>query len=102
MYLTPEAVRELFSQTAGVSGVGSRIAFSYIPAGLDGQLDAGRWTRLMQWLQKVIGEPWIWSIHPEKLGIFLKETGWTITPELTGVSGLQGVEYYAVAQSQLT
>ena len=31
MYLLPEAVRDLFCQCAEISGVGSRIAFSYIP-----------------------------------------------------------------------
>ena len=37
MYLPPEAVRDLFRQCALISGVGSRIAFSYIPAGADGR-----------------------------------------------------------------
>lgn len=58
MYLPPEAVRELFCQCAKMSGVGSRIAFTYIPTGTDGRPDAGQWTGLMLWLQKMIGEPW--------------------------------------------
>jgi methyltransferase (TIGR00027 family) len=58
MYLPPEAVRDLFCQCAVIAGIGSRIAFSYIPTGADGRPDAGQWTGLMLWLQKVVGEPW--------------------------------------------
>jgi methyltransferase (TIGR00027 family) len=97
MYLSPEAVRDLFCQCAAIAGIGSRIVFSYIPSGADGRLDAGRWTGLMLWLQKVSGEPWIWSIQPEKLGSFLKETGWTYSRELSGESVRRGVEFFSVA-----
>lgn len=97
MYLSCEAVRDLFCQCAAITDVGSRIAFSYIPAGADGRPDAGRWTGLMLWLQKVIGEPWIWSIGPEDLGPFLEDSGWTNTPELAGTTCKHGVEFYAVA-----
>ena len=97
MYLLPEAVGELFCQCAAVAGVGSRIAFSYIPTGLDGRPDAGRWTGLMLWLQKVVGEPWTWSIRPEELGLFLEESGWTNALALVGTTRKRGVEFYAVA-----
>ena len=97
MYLPPEAVRGLFCQCAVVAGVGTRIAFSYIPSGADGRPDAGRWTGLMLWLQKVVGEPWIWSIRPEELGPFLEKTGWTNAPALAGTTRKHGVEFYAVA-----
>ena len=97
MYLPPEAVRKLFCQCRVVAGVGSRIAFSYIPSGADGRPDAGRWTGLMLWLQKVAGEPWIWSIHPEELGRFLDKTGWTNVPEMVRTPLKHGVEFYAVA-----
>jgi methyltransferase (TIGR00027 family) len=97
MYLSSEAVRDLFSQSAAVAGVGSRIVFSYIPTGVDGRPDAGRWTGLMLWLQKVAGEPWTWSIRPEELGVFLEETGWKIALEQVETTRKHGVEYYAVA-----
>ena len=97
MYLPPEAVRDLFCQCAVIVGIGSRIAFTYIPTGADGRPDAGRWTGLMLWLMKVNGEPWIWSIRPEKLGSFLKETGWTSSRELVGESDRHGVEFFSVA-----
>ena len=97
MYLEPEAVRDLFCQCAAVVGVGSRIAFSYIPTGEDGRPDAGRWTGLMRWILKANGEPWLWSIGPEELPQFLEEAGWTSAPELVGAIGLRGVEFYAVA-----
>ena len=97
MYLPPEAVEDLFCQCAAVSGEGSRIAFSYIPSGADGRPDAGRWTGLMLWLQKVAGEPWIWSIRPEELNQFLKKTGWPNVPSVTGTTRKYGVEFYALA-----
>ena len=97
MYLPPQAVRDLFCQCAVIAGVGSRIAFTYIPTGADGRPDAGRWTGLMLWLQKVIGEPWLWSIRPEEIGLFLEESGWTNTPALAGLTDKQGVEFYGVA-----
>ena len=97
LYLFPEAVRDLFCQCAAFVGIGSRIAFSYIPTGADGLPDAGRWTGLMLWLQKFVGEPWTWSIRPEELGLFLEVTGWTISLEQEGTDRKHGVEFYAVA-----
>jgi methyltransferase (TIGR00027 family) len=97
MYLPPEAVRDLFCQCAVIAGLGSRIAFTYIPTGADGRPDVGRWTGLMLWLQKVAGEPWTWSIRPEELGLFLEETGWTIALEPVEATRKHGVEFYAVA-----
>ncbi|MDM8540058.1 SAM-dependent methyltransferase [Desulfococcaceae bacterium HSG9] len=97
MYLLPEAVRELFCQCNAISGSGSRIAFSYIPAGTDGRPDAGRWTGLMLWLQEVSGEPWTSSIRPEELDLFLEESGWVNTAALAGPLRKYGVEFYAAA-----
>ena len=97
MYLSPEAVRDLFCQCADVSGGNSRIAFSYIPAGGDGRPDAGRWTGLMLWLQKAGGEPWEWSIRPEELGRFLEETGWKNAPAHAGEARKHGIEFFAAA-----
>ena len=97
MYLPAEAVRDLFRQCAAVVGDGSRIAFTYFPADGNGQLDVGRWSGLMLWLQKLIGEPWLWSIRPEELGLFLRELGWTDDPAQAGSTVKHGVEFYAVA-----
>ena len=102
MYLRPEAVRDLFCQCAAFVGGGSRIAFSYIPAGADGRPDAGRWTGLMLYLQKVAGEPWEWSIRPEELGQFLEETGWTIAHAEAEGARKHGVEFYAVVTKSLS
>lgn len=100
MYLSPEAVSSLFCQCAALVGSGSRFAFSYFARGADGRPDAGRWTGLMLWLQKAVGEPWIWSIRPEELGSFLERASWRIAPELVELSGLRGVEFYAVATNR--
>ena len=97
MYLTPEAVRDLFNQCAALAGDGSRIAFSYIPTGSDGRPDAGRWSGLILWLQKAAGEPWTWSIRPGELGKYLRESGWTDAAEPGEKARRYGVEFYAVA-----
>ena len=90
-------LRDLLCQCAVVAGVGSRVVFSYISTGADGRPDAGRWTGLMLWLQKVSGEPWLWSVRPHELGLFLEESGWTNTLELAGCADKHGVEFYGVA-----
>jgi len=97
MYLAPEAVRDLFSQCAAVTASGSRMAFSYIPAGADGRPDVGAWTGLMLWLQKVSGEPWLWSIRPEELAPFLAQTGWRDVPESDETAAKHGVEHFVAA-----
>jgi O-methyltransferase involved in polyketide biosynthesis len=93
----PEAVFKLFCQCAELVGHGSRIAFSYIPTGSDGRPDAGRWTGLMLWLQKAVGEPWLWSVRPNELDAYLHDVGWQNAPELAKAPGRYGVELYAVA-----
>jgi methyltransferase (TIGR00027 family) len=97
MYLSPQAVTDLFRQCAVIGGAGSRIVFSYIPARANGRPYVGRWTDLMLWLLKLFGEPWRWSIQPEKLGDFLKETGWIYAPEHVGEQDRYGVEIICVA-----
>ena len=97
MYLPAEAVQGLFRQCGESVGVGSRLAFSYIPSGEDGRLDVGRWSGLMLWLQKKVGEPWLWSIRPKALAPFLEANGWRQAKELIKGSDQYGVEYFAVA-----
>ncbi|MCI5137390.1 MAG: hypothetical protein D3922_03005 [Candidatus Electrothrix sp. AR1] len=97
MYLPTEAVQSLFTQCAEIVGQGSRIAFSYIPSGEDGRPSVGRWTGLILWLQRLVGEPWLWSIHPEKFSSFLGQHGWREAPELIKGSDRHGVEFFAVA-----
>jgi len=97
MYLPPEAVRDLLGQCAAVTGTGSRMVFSYICNGADDRIDVGRWTGLVLCILKVSGEPWLWSIRLEELGLFLDEKGWTNTPDLAVSSGEHGVELLAVA-----
>ena len=97
MYLPPPAPRELFDRCATVTGPGSRIVFTYLGTGADGRPDAGRWTGLVLWILKVSGEPWLWSIQPDELGGFLKESGWRNAPELVGTINRYGVEFFGVA-----
>jgi methyltransferase (TIGR00027 family) len=97
MYLQPEEVLALLGQCMETTGIGSRIAFTYIGTRADGRPDAGPWTKLVLWILKLSGEPWLWSIRPEELGLFLEESGWTNGPELVGVTSKHGVEFFAVA-----
>jgi methyltransferase (TIGR00027 family) len=97
MYLPPDAVQSMFCQCAMITGADSRIAFSYIPTGADGRPDTGKWTGLMLWLQKAVGEPWLWSIFPEELASFLESTGWTCASELAGNIEKHGVEFFVSA-----
>jgi len=96
-YLAPAAVRDLFMQCGAVTGASSRMVFTYVGTGDDGRPDVGRWTGLTLWLLKASGEPWLWSVRPEKLPQFLAEAGWTHAPQLMGTSGACGVEHHAVA-----
>jgi O-methyltransferase involved in polyketide biosynthesis len=97
MYLPPDAVQDLLGQCAAVTGTGSRMAFTYICTGADGRPDAGPWTGLVLWILRFSGEPWLWSIRPEELGLFLEESGWTNAPEMVGTADMHGVEFYVVA-----
>ena len=100
MYLSEEAVQDVFHQCAISTGADSKIAFTYIGMGADNLPDAGRWTKLFLWSLKAVGEPWLWSIRPENIDSFLKETGWTNSSELVGKSNKYGVEFFAVATTQ--
>ena len=97
MYLPPNAVGALLAQSAAICGAGSRIAFTYIGTRSDGRPDAGPWTRLVLWILRISGEPWLWSIRACELGLFLTEHNWTIAPNLDGSSGRHGVEFFGVA-----
>jgi methyltransferase (TIGR00027 family) len=97
MYLGEEAVTELFGQCLAGVGAESRIAFTYIPKDVNGRLDAGPRTGLMLWLQKVTGEPWLWSIQPGHIRLFLHGIGWNIEPYADGETGRHGLEFFAVA-----
>ena len=99
MYLPPEAVGAVFVQCADITGAGSRIAFTYIGTRADGRPDAGPWTRLVLWILKVGGEPWLWSIRPEELGPFLNGNSWGIDPNLEVSSRRCGVEFFGVASA---
>ena len=95
MYLSPESVGMLFDQCAAICGVGSRIVFTFVGTRSDGRPDAGPWTRLVLWLLKISGEPWLWSIRPEELERFVTDHGWTVAP--TAPSVRHGIEYFGVA-----
>ena len=97
MYLSPEAVRALFEQCALVTNIGSRFVFTYIGRHMNGRPDAGPWTWLVLWLLKLSGEPWLWSIQSEFLGLFLKETPWTMVLDQVELSDRRGIEFFGVA-----
>jgi methyltransferase (TIGR00027 family) len=96
MYLPHDAVHDMFCQCAAITGAGSRACFSYIPMSADGRPYVGRFTGLMLWLMKVVGEPLLWSIKPEQLGAFLEGSGWKDVTKMAGVTGKYGVEFFCV------
>lgn len=53
---------------------------------------AGLRTAWVLWLLAAGGEPWLWSLRPERLGRFLGATGWTNALERVGVAGQHGAE----------
>lgn len=95
MYLLPDAVKEMFRQCAALTGTGSRIAFTYLPAGAGGRPDVGQWPGLMLWLQNALGEPWLWGIGPADLAAFLAPRGWA--PTRDAPHGRYGVEFFCAA-----
>ena len=97
MYLPPDAVATLFKQCAAVTGPGSRIAFTYIGQDSHGRPDVGPWTSLFLWILEVMGEPWLWTIHPNQLGPFLTANHWSIACEPLEFSDRSGIECYGVA-----
>ena len=98
MYLSPDAVSDLFKQCGAVTGNNSRFAFSYIPLGRNGKPDVGSWSGLMLWLQSISGEPWLWSIRPEDMETFLQRTGWLVDQDQDYAHRKWGVEYFTVAR----
>jgi len=97
MYLPAAAVEDLFKQCAAISGEGSLIAFTYIGQHGDGRPDAGPWTDLILSILKANSEPWLWSIRPEELVLFLEKTDWMIAPDHKASPEKYGVEFVCVA-----
>ena len=97
MYLPEASVEGLFRQLRAASGPDSRVAFSFIPAGGDGRLDAGRLTGFLLRLQRLIGEPWLWSIRPRDLAAFLESVGWSLDTDATDLATRHGLELFAAA-----
>lgn len=97
-YLTPSAVKELFSQCNIVTGEGSKIAFTYTGKGENGKPYAGPHTKLVMWILKITGEPWLWSATKYELKKLLTETGWKYTEVDNKYKNRSGIEFYAIAQ----
>lgn len=98
MYLPPIAVGSLLEQSATVTGMGSRFAFTYIGMLPNGTPDAGPWTWLLLWMLKVSGEPWLWCISSRDLPAFIEKHGWMVN-ESEGVSKQCGIEFHGCAVS---
>ena len=97
MYLQENAVKNLFNQCTSITGNNSRIAFTYLPANKNNQLNVGRWTWLTTRMHRWQGEPWLWSIQPKMLNHFLQEIDWKLIPEDQIGDTKAGIEHYGVA-----
>lgn len=97
MYLTPDAVGGLFEQCAAVCGSGSRVVFTYVGTRPNGRHDAGPWSWLVLWLLRVSGEPWLWSIEPDDLNLFLRQHQWKAESNFVRTTNKHGVEFFGLA-----
>ncbi|VFQ47086.1 class I SAM-dependent methyltransferase [Desulfoluna butyratoxydans] len=100
MYLPEKAVKALFTQCHDITGPESRMVFTYIGTGAGGRPDVGWLSGLLLWTMALAGEPWLWSLPPERLGAFLADTGWEASPCTPESPSGHGVEFYAVADKQ--
>ncbi|MFT4979406.1 MAG: methyltransferase (TIGR00027 family) [Myxococcota bacterium] len=73
MYLEPPAVRALLEAAHRACGPGSRLVFSWLPAGDGGRDGLGHTLRASL---AVVGEPVRWRITRPELDVLLGETGW--------------------------
>ena len=96
-YLPLKSVKDLFKQCSSNSGKESRVAFTYVGKDPNGKTHAGPNSRLMLWLLKMGGEPWLWATNLTELNELLIEQGWQYSPELTGNKIKRGIEYFACA-----
>ncbi len=97
-YLEPSAVKELFNQCYKVTGEESKIALTYTGKGENGKPYAGPHTKLVMWLMKITGEPWLWSATKDELKNLLNETGWRYSEVDNIYKNNTGMEYYAIAR----
>jgi methyltransferase (TIGR00027 family) len=97
MYLPSNAVGDLFEQCAAISGIGSRIVFTYVGSRANGSPDAGPWSWLVLWILKSSGEPLLWSTRPDDLGVFLKQHHWKAVINLAPSPGRRGIEFFGLA-----
>lgn len=97
-YLPPKAVKELFKQCSSNSGDESRVVFTYVCKGPNGKPNAGPNSRLILWLLKMGGEPWLWATNLAELNELLITNGWQYSPKLTGDKTKRGIEYFACAE----
>ncbi len=97
-YLAPSAVKELFNQCNKVTGKESKIAFTYTGKGDNGEPYAGPHTKLVMWILKLTGEPWLWSATKYELKNLLNETGWKYSDTDDIYKNKTGIEFYAIAQ----
>jgi methyltransferase (TIGR00027 family) len=96
-YLAPSAVKELFIQCNDITGEGSKIAFTYTGKGKNGRPYAGPHTKLVMWILKITGEPWLWSATKYELKNLLNETGWKHSESDNIYQNKSGIEFYAAA-----
>jgi methyltransferase (TIGR00027 family) len=96
MYLHPKDVRLTFERAARCVGGDSRFVFTYARMGANGQPDMGPYTRLNQFLLKILGEPWLWSVEKDGLDNFLSGTNWREQKTDNQILVI-GMEDYAVA-----
>lgn len=85
MYFTEIEVATLFAFVREQSGAGSRLAFTFMERRADGRIGFRESSRLVDLWLRVKGEPFKWSLEPDRVPEFLTDQGFDLldlaTPE---------------------
>lgn len=86
MYLPPERVASLLREVAawGTADRPVRFAFTFMEARADGRIRFRRSSPLVHWWLRWQGEPFRWSVAPDKLAAFLSPLGWRLRELVSG------------------
>ncbi len=82
MYLSEAAVSSFLEAVHGLTGAGSRVAFTYLRCDARGRPDIGRGSALLRPIFNLLGEPLKWCVSGEQaLAALVANHGWRYAPD---------------------
>jgi methyltransferase (TIGR00027 family) len=81
MYLDEAAVTGFLDVARAHTAAGSKLLFTYLRYGEDGDFYFGESSKLLQMSLKMVGEPLKWGVHPDELEGFLHEHGFALVTD---------------------